>query len=322
MNLGVTRLVIAGLQTNVCLEATARSALAHNYQVAIAEDAVSTDGPDLHVGALNSMRVLYAEVAPWRDLLADGVPWDRAFTTPNYGRNPGYWDETTASPGCGRCPTETQPPVLLGRLEVDGLQRGSPRNEGSDMKVSVTAISALVATLATTALTGGLLGATPAQADDASGGVVVAKGGVNVRSLPTTVGYPLGVIKNGTHIALGCKVHGTSIDGNDRWYSVLGHEGPDEWVSARYVRNLGVPDWCGDGHKYVGQTTALVNLRVGPTRAEAISGAVGTDTRVSLVCKLRGEAVNGNSWWYETKSGHWISARYVKNVGTSPAYCS
>lgn len=92
-NLGVTRLLIAGLQTNVCVEATARSALAHNYRVAVAEDAVSTDGPDLHAGSLNSMRVLYAEVAPWQELLADGVPWDRAFTTPNYGRNAAYWDE-------------------------------------------------------------------------------------------------------------------------------------------------------------------------------------------------------------------------------------
>jgi ureidoacrylate peracid hydrolase len=90
-NLGVTRLVIAGLQTNVCVEATTRSALAHNFEVAIPEDAVSTDGPDLHFAALNSMRVLYAEVAPWRELLAPGAAWDRAFTTPNYGRNPEYW---------------------------------------------------------------------------------------------------------------------------------------------------------------------------------------------------------------------------------------
>jgi ureidoacrylate peracid hydrolase len=97
-NLGVTRLVIAGLQTNVCVEATARSALARNYEVAIAQDAVSTDGPDLHYGALNSMRVLYAEVAPWRELLSADVPWDRAFTTPNYGRNPSYWDETAVGP--------------------------------------------------------------------------------------------------------------------------------------------------------------------------------------------------------------------------------
>ncbi len=66
-----------------------------NFVVAVPEDAVSTDGPDLHHAALNSMRVLYTEVAPWRDLLADGAIWDRAFTTPNYGRNPDYWDETS-----------------------------------------------------------------------------------------------------------------------------------------------------------------------------------------------------------------------------------
>lgn len=96
-SLGTRRLLVAGLQTNVCVEATARAALDHHYEVAIAEDAVSTDGPDLHYGALNAMRVLYIEVAPWRELLAEKAPWDRAFTTPNYGRNPEYWDERTAA---------------------------------------------------------------------------------------------------------------------------------------------------------------------------------------------------------------------------------
>lgn len=191
-----------------------------------------------------------------------------------------------------------------------------------DMKVSIKAVSAMVATLATTALTGGLVGVTPASASEAPDGRVIAKSGVNVRSLPTTVGYPLSVVKYGKVIPLECKVHGTSIDGNDRWYLLPGSDNGGEWVSARYVDNIGTVPWCGDGKAYVGQTTALVNLRVGPTRAEALAGAVGTDTRVSLVCKLRGESVNGNSWWYETKNGHWISARYVNNVGKSPAYCS
>ncbi|CAN5258694.1 pyrimidine utilization protein B [soil metagenome] len=92
-NLGVRRLIVAGLQTNVCVEATTRSALAHNFEVGIPVDAVSTDGPALHEAALNSMRVLYAEVAPWRELMADDAAWDRAFTTPNYGRDPAYWSE-------------------------------------------------------------------------------------------------------------------------------------------------------------------------------------------------------------------------------------
>ncbi|MBF6183486.1 cysteine hydrolase family protein [Nocardia otitidiscaviarum] len=97
-SLGAQRLLVAGLQTNVCVEATVRAALERNYEVAVAEDAVSTDGPALHRGALDSMRVLYAEVAPWRELIAEGAPWDRAFSTPNYGREAAYWDERSASP--------------------------------------------------------------------------------------------------------------------------------------------------------------------------------------------------------------------------------
>jgi hypothetical protein len=187
------------------------------------------------------------------------------------------------------------------------------------MKHSIKKVSAMLATVATIAVTGGLLGGAPAQADESTDGKVIAKGGLTVRSLPTTVGHADGVYPNGKVIPLTCMVHGTSIDGNDRWYRLPA--AASQWVSARYVQNLGSPEWCGDGKAYVGQTTALVNLRVGPTRAEAKAGAVGTDTRVSLVCKLKGETVNGNSWWYETKNGHWISGRYVKNIGKSPVYC-
>ena len=85
-NLGTRRLIIAGLQTNVCVETTARSAMMRNFEVAVPEDAVSTDGLALHVGALDAMRVLYIEVAPWRELIAPEAAWDRAFTTPDYGR--------------------------------------------------------------------------------------------------------------------------------------------------------------------------------------------------------------------------------------------
>jgi ureidoacrylate peracid hydrolase len=85
-NLGAQRLIIAGLQTNVCIETTARAAMMRNFEVAIPEDAVTTDGVALHFNALDAMRVLYIEVAPWRELIAPGAPWDRAFTTPGYGR--------------------------------------------------------------------------------------------------------------------------------------------------------------------------------------------------------------------------------------------
>jgi ureidoacrylate peracid hydrolase len=85
-NLGVRRLVVAGLQTNVCVETTSRSAMMMGFEVAVPEDAVSTDGESLHVNALDAMRVLYVEIAPWRELLEPGAEWNRAFTTPSYGR--------------------------------------------------------------------------------------------------------------------------------------------------------------------------------------------------------------------------------------------
>jgi Isochorismatase family len=71
-NLGTRRLIVAGLQTNVCVETTARAAMMRNFEVAVPEDAVSTDGTALHAAALDAMRVLYIEVAPWRELIAPG----------------------------------------------------------------------------------------------------------------------------------------------------------------------------------------------------------------------------------------------------------
>ncbi|HWG24590.1 isochorismatase family cysteine hydrolase [Actinospica sp.] len=85
--LDVNRLLIAGLQTNVCVDSTARAALMRNFEVAVSEDAVSTDGKHLHFNGLNALRVLYAEVAPWRELLAEGADWTRRLVRPGYGRH-------------------------------------------------------------------------------------------------------------------------------------------------------------------------------------------------------------------------------------------
>ncbi|MEV0766211.1 cysteine hydrolase [Nocardia sp. NPDC050435] len=92
-SLEVSRLLIAGVQTNVCIEATVRAALEHNFDVAVAQDAVSTDGPALHFASLNAMRVIYVEVDRWRELVRPGAAWDLAYRTPNYGRDPAYWSD-------------------------------------------------------------------------------------------------------------------------------------------------------------------------------------------------------------------------------------
>jgi ureidoacrylate peracid hydrolase len=84
--LDVDRLLIAGLQTNVCIDTTARTALMKNFRVAVPEDAVSTDGKHLHFNGLDALRVLYAEVAPWRELLEPGATWTTRLVQPGYGR--------------------------------------------------------------------------------------------------------------------------------------------------------------------------------------------------------------------------------------------
>ncbi|GAA5053552.1 cysteine hydrolase family protein [Nocardia callitridis] len=90
-DLGAERLIVCGVQTNVCVEATVRAALERNFEVAVASNAVTTDGPALHAGSLNSMRVIYVEVAPWSELMAPGAQWERAYSTPHYGRDTQYW---------------------------------------------------------------------------------------------------------------------------------------------------------------------------------------------------------------------------------------
>lgn len=103
-----------------------------------------------------------------------------------------------------------------------------------------------VATLAVSAGTLGLA-STPAQAD-AGGpeGKVISKIDLTVRSGPSTSAKAVGSVKPGKTIPLGCKVRGTNVDGNNRWYRLPGDDSGQEWVSARYVANVGkAPPWCG-----------------------------------------------------------------------------
>jgi len=76
-NLGIKRLIVTGINTNCCVESTARTGMQLNYEVAVAADACSSDKQELHDNALKSMKVLYIEVAPWRDLLDPAQPWTR-----------------------------------------------------------------------------------------------------------------------------------------------------------------------------------------------------------------------------------------------------
>ncbi|WP_406134842.1 SH3 domain-containing protein [Streptomyces sp. NBC_01089] len=68
-------------------------------------------------------------------------------------------------------------------------------------------------------------------------------------------------------------------------------------------------------------TKAGVVVRSGPSQRYRVVGSYSYNSIISIVCKVRGQNVNGNSLWYKTPKGNFVSARYVANVGSIPRYC-
>ncbi|WP_406442598.1 SH3 domain-containing protein [Streptomyces sp. NBC_01613] len=64
---------------------------------------------------------------------------------------------------------------------------------------------------------------------------------LNVRSGPGTGYRVVGSRPTGGSVALTCKVLGSGVRGNQRWYRLPHHKG---YVSARYVHNRSTVRWC------------------------------------------------------------------------------
>jgi ureidoacrylate peracid hydrolase len=63
--LGITRLLVAGVVTNVCVESTVRSAAQRDFDVTVASDCTAAaDG--FHQPALRGMEAVFASVSGWR----------------------------------------------------------------------------------------------------------------------------------------------------------------------------------------------------------------------------------------------------------------
>ena len=170
-------------------------------------------------------------------------------------------------------------------------------------------------------LAGSTLGAASAAAADSYEGKAIANGGLTVRALPTTASAAKGSIAKGKVFPIVCKVRGTSVGGNNIWYALPPTLG--EWVSARYVENVGpAPRWCGNDERFVGRTTATLTKRVAPTTAAASVGTLAKGAGVDIICKLDGKNVDGNKKWYYLTDGRWVAARYVANVGRAPGWCN
>jgi len=169
----------------------------------------------------------------------------------------------------------------------------------------------------------GLFTAVPVQAADDPFGRVVAHGGLRVRTGPSLSSSTSGLIPQGNVIPLDCKVQGDNVTGNHLWYALPGVG--NEWVSARYVANVGpAPAYCDvDGGGFTGRTTATLNVRSRPTPTSTLRGVIGSGSRIEIDCKVRGANVDGNSFWYALPGvgNEWVSARYVRNVGAAPPFC-
>ena len=177
------------------------------------------------------------------------------------------------------------------------------------------------AVVLSTAVAGGVLTAMPAQAASAYQGKVITTA-LTVRHLPTTASPSEGSLKKGQIVEIVCKVRGTAVGGNDLWYALP--PTLNEWVSARYVDNLGpAPRWCGSEARYAGKPNATLNKRVAPTTAAARAGSLAKGQSMSIICKLNAQSVGGNPRWYYLTDGRWVAARYVDNIGVGvPGWCN
>lgn len=180
-----------------------------------------------------------------------------------------------------------------------------------------TALSLTAAVAATLALPVTPAHAATVSASDTAQGVIVASGGLVGHVRPSTHAPANYTWPNGTKVTLDCKVNGTVVGGNARWYLIVG-EGDANWVSARYVRNVGpAPEPCdpSDG-TFSAKTTAALKKRVGPTTADASAGTYTKGHTFRVQCYT-----DSGQKWYLTDTSRWVRATYV-TTSSHVSYCS
>ena len=168
----------------------------------------------------------------------------------------------------------------------------------------------------------------PANAQTSDGwGTVHARGGLNIRTAPSTHASLQGRLDDGQKVFIQCAAGGTgSSDGGEQWdttwYLVSLGTGSNGWISGHYVQASRSVDQCADAATTRGQTTSAVTLREAPNTADVKVGHLAKQASVKLVCKVTSQPVRGNATWYLTNKDQWVSARYVRNVGVAPRKCA
>ncbi|MEU9172568.1 SH3 domain-containing protein [Streptomyces sp. NPDC048420] len=70
-------------------------------------------------------------------------------------------------------------------------------------------------------------------------------------------------------------------------------------------------------------TASALALRSAPNRGGQIIRWAARGEVVTIFCKTRGQNIQGNSNWYLLTDGTWAwgSARYIRDIGTTPRWC-
>ena len=173
---------------------------------------------------------------------------------------------------------------------------------------ALTLAGVAVATFAVPALPAAAAGTT---------GTVVAQGGLVGRLRPSTHATANYTFPQGSKVSLDCRVPGTVVGGDSRWYLVSA-EGDANWVSARYVTVTGPavqPCDPSDG-TYAAKATSALNRRVGPTTGDTVTGTYAKGASFSVQC-----FTDSGQKWYLTGSGRWVRASYV-STSSKVSYCT
>jgi len=67
---GASRVVLAGVFTNLCVDSTARTAFDLGFRVDVVEDACAALSPELHANALASLGLIYARITRTEEVVA------------------------------------------------------------------------------------------------------------------------------------------------------------------------------------------------------------------------------------------------------------
>lgn len=189
-----------------------------------------------------------------------------------------------------------------------------------------TTIRRSTATLGLTAalaLTSAITSTTIAQASP--GTVVVAPSGANARRAPSPFAGVEQRLAASSRVKVTCWAPGgdKAEAREQRWYKYDSQGNASRWVPARELSK--VPNTigrCAVTPTATGRTTSKVALRTGPTTQDAAATIAPKGRQLTITCKLGSQSVRGNDRWYLTSTGHWVSARYVANIGAAPQWCT